>query len=76
VDATRSNACDRWETMGRPPRPTALEIRALRSDAQMEIVQDQVVKVEEDGSLSLSMRLPAHSVSLIELERVAEPQEK
>ena len=70
VDASRSNAYDRWLTLGRPSRPTALDIRTLRSEAQLEIIQDQIVKVTSDGSLSVGMRLPEHSVTLIELERV------
>jgi len=76
VDASRSNAYDRWLTMGRPTRPTALEIRTLRSEAQLEIIQDETVKVTEDGKLSVGMRLPEHSVTLIELERGANEQGK
>ena len=76
VDASRSNAYDRWLTMGRPTRPTALEIRTLRSEAQLDIIQDETVKVTEDGKLSVGMRLPEHSVTLIELERAANEQGK
>jgi xylan 1,4-beta-xylosidase len=71
IDASRSNAFDQWLSLGKPDKPTALEIRGLRRDAQLELFQEKVVTVAEDGTLSAAMRLPAHSVTLIELERIA-----
>jgi xylan 1,4-beta-xylosidase len=69
IDETNSNAHTLWRQMGEPQAPSPGQIVALQRAGMPQIVEEQDITVEE-GAIKLQVPLPAHSVCLIELQRL------
>jgi len=68
IDAEHSNAYAEWVRQGRPDWPQGKVYEAIKAqDAIAEYAPAQIAQVA-DGSLELSFTLPAHAISLIQIE--------
>jgi xylan 1,4-beta-xylosidase len=70
IDATHSNAHTAWQSIGSPQDPTDEQLAALKARQGLEQLESSYQARPVDGSLSLQLRLPLPSVSLLVLEPV------
>ncbi len=64
IDAEHSSAYGAWAALGKPPRPTAAQVRQLREREGLELAEP-VREVLPREELSLCVDLPLHAVSLL-----------
>ena len=67
IDATHSDAFNRWQAQGSPGQPSAEQLRQLEAAGRLEMLRETDVAMTNNGTLTLSLRLPRESVSLIAL---------
>jgi xylan 1,4-beta-xylosidase len=68
IDATHSNAHAVWQSLGCPQDPSDEQLAALRGRQGLEQLERSYQSRPVDGSVSLEVRLPLPSVSLLVLE--------
>lgn len=68
IDDTHSNAYTVWKAMGSPQRPNKAQLAILKSkDGLQQLEAPREVEVR-DGTVALSTIMPAHSISLLQLD--------
>jgi beta-xylosidase len=68
IDGEHSNAYRMWSDMGKPLQPDAEQVRSIRQRENLELAAP-VADIEMTEPLSLSLELPMHGVSLLQLVR-------
>lgn len=68
IDATHSNAHTVWRELGSPQDPTEGELSAIKARQGLEEIEEAVEITPLDGTVSLELKLPLPSVSLLILE--------
>ena len=71
IDGAHSNSHAAWEAVGAPQDPTAEQLRAIRERQGLEELEPPRTEPVRDGALTLTLRLPLPSVSLLELTPAA-----
>ena len=70
VDETHSNAHTIWRALGSPDYPTPEELAVIRKGEGLEKYQPDKMTIVEEGSLSISLEMPMHSLSLLLIEPI------
>jgi xylan 1,4-beta-xylosidase len=67
IDETHSNAYTAWQAMGRPQDPTSEQLALLKRRQGLEAGPEVHVGRAADRELHLSLSLPLHALSLLEI---------
>jgi xylan 1,4-beta-xylosidase len=67
IDFTHSNAHTVWQSLGCPQDPSEEQLAAIKQRQGLEELEPEHQRSPLDGSLSLEVRLPLPSVSLLVL---------
>jgi xylan 1,4-beta-xylosidase len=68
IDDTHSNAYTVWKVMGSPQSPTPAQFAELKSKDGLELLEAPRQVDVRDGVVSFSTIMPAHSISLVQLD--------
>lgn len=69
IDDRHSNAYTAWQGMGRPQDPTPEQLNTLRTRQGLEEGAAVTATPNPDGSLTLTLSLPLHALSLLEVRQ-------
>ena len=70
IDAAHSNSHAAWQAAGAPQDPSEAQLRAILDRQGLELYEPDRDEPLADGRLSLTVRLPLPSVSLLEIRAV------
>ena len=68
IDAERSNAYAKWQSLGSPQEPTVEQQRKLEEAGQLQLLQSPEWEGSDAGKVSMKFSLPRQGVSLVRLE--------
>lgn len=70
IDGEHSNAYAEWVRQGRPEEPDWEQLERLTASEKLALLEEPLKQaVSQDGSLWLDFTLPAHGLSLIDIEQ-------
>jgi xylan 1,4-beta-xylosidase len=72
IDGEHSNAYAVWDRLGRPQDPSPAELAHIRARQGLELLDPPLdILIPASGTITLTLSLPLHSVSLLELAPTA-----